>query len=222
MIQDVPERPTSSNPSHTHETLVINNISDDEMESTSSNMGMVSEDQIQVNVGNEETYSNEEDQDSNRGKEREEEMDEDCCQDKVVSTTATLFNNYRNEDNLVTALEDSQLLEMKLREKLLEAQVRRLTEKEEQRKREEEQRKRKEDNKRVNGSDETVGELEECSESSIDPGKSIEPGKLIDPGKSIEPGKSIDPGELIELDLRQKALESLLAKRREKLINKCS
>ncbi len=209
MIQDVPERPASSNPSHTHETLVINNISDDEMESTSSNMGMVSEDQIQVNVGNEEMliYSNEEDQDSNRGKEREEEMDEDCCQDKVVSTTATLVNNYRNEDTLVTALEDSQLLEMKLREKLLEAQVRRLTEKEEQRKREEEQRKRKED-KRV--SDETVGELEECSESSIDP------------GKSIEPGKSIDPGELIELDLRQKALESLLAKRREKLINKCS
>ena len=251
ITQDTPIEPKSN---HTHQTLKINDISDDEMadelESTSSNVGVASEDLIQVNVESEELlmYNSE-------GLSRKEDYYGES-DEKLVTTNETHYtklndtkvniNNDQKEKESIT--EDALLVEMKLRERLLEAQVRRLTEREEQRIKKE---RVKNDNNSSDESDGESGELMEPGEVTDEPGEvtgepgevTEEPGELMEPGEvteepgevTEEPGEvtegpgevtegpgevTEEPGELMELDLRQRALESLLAKRREKLLSK--
>ena len=203
--------------------LVINDISNDEMEesgstTTVSHVGVAKEDEIEVNVLSDEALT------CDNNKARNHENDQPMEDNKSVTKTKKHkktesekpgavksrwrrvekdqqeTNEEREDDEDGGSWEgseekrwkkdvpdDARLLEMRLREKLLEAQVRRLADREAQRKKEQEE---KQEEKEV-----TVS------------------GSCSDGGESDEG----EPGEMVELDLRHRALQSLLVKRREKL-----
>ena len=188
---------------NTDEAPVINNLSNEEMEegsksSSSPRVGVANEDEIELNVQSDEmlSYAGKELPKTKRSKRKKTKQasKEKYTKNKHKSTQ----NNMEYQDNYSDVSEDRDysqeddgwiqdipkggvLMEMRLRERLLEAQVRRLTEREARQ-----------------------------SEMGVASGTSEEEGEGSD-------GEEDEPGQLMELDLRKRALESMLAKRRQKL-----
>ena len=184
---------------NTEEAPVISNLSNEEMEegskssSCSPRVGVANEDEIELNVQSDEmlSYAGKDLPTTKRSKRKEtKQASKDKC--TIREHESPQNNDMEEQGNYSDVSEDKDdsqeddqwrqdipegaiLMEMRLRERLLEAQVRRLTEREARRS--------------ETGVASGTSEGEECGE----------------------------PGQLVELDLRQRALESMLAKRRQKL-----